>query len=712
MLSGFGPKLPERIVRLSELANNLWWSWHENARSLFRSLDYSQWRLSGHNPVKQILEINADKLRVAASDPEFLTLYDSVMADFDAEISRDNTWIAKNHPELNSKLVAYFSAEFAIHRSLPIYAGGLGVLAGDLCKEASDLGLPLVAVGFMYPQGYFQQRISPDGWQEENYQQINFAEAPISPCPWPTTCGQTIQLELNGKFIHIKAWLVHVGEVRLYLLDTNCDENSPEDRQLSARLYTADREQRIQQEFILGIGGVRLLRALGINPTVWHANEGHTSFMMLERILEETKKGVPFNQAVDRVRSTTIFTTHTPVPAGHDVFSVDLVEKYFYNYRQSLGLNFKEFMQLGQGHFNESVFNMTILGLKLAGYRNAVSHIHQKVTQKMWHHLWPDVEEDKVPIQYVTNGVHLSSWIAPELLVLCEKSISGEIKDKFDHEEICQRVAEIPDEQFWEVRQTLRRKLIQSILESDQKRWADGKATPQQILAMGALLDTETLTIGFVRRFAEYKRPALIFHDIERLKRIVNNRWHPVQIIFAGKSHPADFPSKILLKQVYSLAADKEFQGRIAFVEDYDMHIARFLTQGIDVWLNNPRRLYEACGTSGMKAAINGIPHLSVRDGWWEEGYNGKNGWSINGGPEMAETEQDNIDAEAIYRLLEEEIVPLFYERDRDGIPHGWIRVVKEAFRTVVPNFCARRMLKQYIEQMYVPAADSFKTIL
>jgi starch phosphorylase len=711
MLLGLGPKLPERIERLNELANNLWWSWHENARSLFRALDYSQWRLSGHNPVKQIFELSADKLKAAAVDPEFLNLYDSVMAEFDSDISRENTWIANNHPELNSKLVAYFSAEFAIHRSLPIYAGGLGVLAGDLCKEASDMGLPLVAVGFMYPQGYFQQRISPDGWQEEYYRQINFAEAPISPCPWPAACNQTIQLELNNKLIHIKAWLVRIGEVRLYLLDTNCEENSPEDRQLSARLYTADREQRIQQEFILGIGGVRLLRALGINPTVWHANEGHTSFMMLERILEETKKGIPFHQAVDRIRSTTIFTTHTPVPAGHDIFTVDLVEKYFSKYRQSLGLDFEEFMLLGQGYLNEPVFNMTVLGLKLADYRNAVSRIHQKVTQKMWHHLWPQIEEEKVPIQYITNGVHLGSWIAPELLALCENSVSSEIREKFDQEEICQKVAEISDEQLWEIRQMLRRKLMQSILESAQKRWADGKATPQQILAMGALLDTETLTIGFVRRFAEYKRPALIFHDVERLKRIVNNRWHPVQIIFAGKSHPADFPSKVLLKQVYSLAADKEFQGRIAFVEDYDMHIARFLTQGIDVWLNNPRRLHEACGTSGMKAAINGIPHLSVRDGWWEEGYNRKNGWSINGDPEMADKEQDEIDADAIYRLLEEEIVPLFYERDRDGVPHGWIRLVKEAFRTVVPNFCARRMLKQYVEQMYIPAVDSFKVL-
>ena len=714
MLPGFRPVLPQRIARLDELANNLWWSWHENARSLFRALDYSGWRLSGHNPVKQLLEINPDKLSAASIDPEFLTLYDSVMAELDTDLSSENTWIARNHPELRSGLAAYFSAEFAIHRSLPIYAGGLGVLAGDLCKEASDLGLPLVAVGFMYPQGYFQQRISPDGWQEESYQQIHFEEAPINPCPFPATCAPDeclITLEMNEKKIYIKAWLVHVGEVRLFLLDTNCENNSPEDRQLSARLYTADREQRIQQEIILGVGGVRLLRTLGINPTIWHANEGHTSFMMLERLREEIAQGVPFDMAAKHVRSTTIFTTHTPVPAGHDVFSAALVEKYLSKFGNKMGLSFRDFMLLGQERPDEPAFNMTVLGLKMADYRNAVSRIHQQVARKMWHNLWPDLKEEDVPITYITNGVHLPTWISSELYSVCEKYITPGLSDLQDDTEVCQRVAEIPDGEFWEIRQTLRRKLIQNILESAQKRWAESNATPQQVLTMGALLDTETLTIGFVRRFAEYKRPALIFQDLERLKRIVNNRWRPVQIIFAGKSHPADFPSKTLLRQVYTLASDREFQGRIAFVEDYDMHVARFLTQGVDVWLNNPRRLMEACGTSGMKAAMNGIPHLSVRDGWWDEGYNGKNGWSINGGPEAADKEQDSTDAEAIYKLLEDEIVPLFYERDRDGIPHGWMQIVKEAFRTVVPQFCARRMLKEYTEKMYIPASQALKAM-
>jgi glycogen phosphorylase len=711
MLPGFKPVLPERIKRLDELANNLWWSWHENARGLFRALDYSQWRLSGHNPVKQILEMSPEKLKAAAIDPEFLTLYDSVMADFDEDLASEKAWISMNHPKLRSGMIAYFSAEFAIHRSLPIYAGGLGVLAGDLCKEASDMGLPLVAVGFMYPQGYFQQRISADGWQEENYQQIKFEEAPITPCPLPATCKEEsclIPLEMNGKEIWIKAWLVHVGEVNLYLLDTDCKENSATDRQLSARLYTADREQRIQQEFVLGVGGVRLLRMLGIKPTVWHANEGHTVFMMLERAREEVKAGVPFQQALDHVRETTVFTTHTPVPAGHDVFPSALVEKYLTNFEKSLGVSHRELMQMGSIHPDETGFNMTVFGMKTANYRNAVSRLHQDVTRKMFREMWPDKTRDEIPITYITNGVHLPTWIAPELHAICKKFISSEFFAKQDEVEICQRVAEIPDADFWEIRQTLRRKLIQNILESAQKRWVESNATPQQVLTMGALLDTETLTVGFVRRFAEYKRPSLLFHDKERLKRIINNRWRPVQIIFAGKSHPADFPSKTLLHQVYELASNREFQGRIAFVEDYDMHIARFLTQGVDVWLNNPRRGMEACGTSGMKASMNGVPHLSILDGWWDECYNKMNGWAIGPGPEAADHEQDDEDAESIYRLLEEQIVPSFYERDRDGVPHGWISLVKEAFRTVVPQYCARRMLKEYTERMYVPANEAF----
>jgi starch phosphorylase len=705
------PRLPERIRRLDELAHNLWWSWHPQARDVFRALHYPLWRISGHNPVKQLRYISQDNLQAAANDPNFLTFYDSVISALDADMSVRDTWLASQHPDLLSEPIAFFSAEFAIHNSLPIYAGGLGILAGDLCKEACDLGLPLVAVGFMYPQGYFRQRISADGWQEEIYQQLDFDEAPINPVLSAEGRRSLIQVQLDSRSLHIGLWQVRLGHVNLYLLDTNVEENMPQDRQLLARLYTADQEQRIQQEILLGIGGVRALRALGINPTVWHANEGHTAFMMLERVREEVEKGTPFTEAIPRVRANTVFTTHTPVPAGHDIFPAPLTEKYFHNYWDSLGIDRETFMKLGrQRGMGDQVFNMTVLGLNLAEHCNAVSQLHGMVSRKMWHVLWPDVPEAEVPISHVTNGVHVPTWIAPELGRLYGKYIGPDWIRRNDDPEVWEHVLDIPNEELWAVRQFLKRKLMRAIVERAQERWAEGKAAPQQILAMGALLDPEALTIGFVRRFAEYKRPALVFHDIERLKQIVKDRWRPVQIIFAGKSHPADFASKCLLQQVYSMAADREFQGRVAFIEDYDMHMARYLVYGVDLWLNNPRRLQEACGTSGMKASLNGVVHLSIRDGWWHEGYNRTNGWAIGDSSKIPHPEEeDRADAEALYRLLEEEIAPLYYDRDLSGVPQHWIRIVKEAIRSIVPVFCARRMLKDYVEQMYLPAIQSLR---
>ncbi|MBM3155814.1 MAG: glycosyltransferase family 1 protein [Chloroflexi bacterium] len=705
----YRPSLPARINRLDELINNLWWSWHPQARDLFRALDYPLWRLSGHNPVKQLRDINAEKLKAAASDPSFLTLYDSVMAAFDSNMSTRDTWFENNHPGLLSAPVGYFSMEFAIHNSLPIYAGGLGILAGDICKEASDLGLPLVGVGFMYPQGYFIQRISPEGWQEEIYKHLDFSEAPINPVPSSEGRKPFVTIQLNDRSVHIGAWKVRVGRVDIYLLDTNFEENTAQDRQLSARLYIADRELRIQQEIVLGIGGVRVLRALGINPVIWHANEGHTAFMMLERVREEVEKGATFDEAVEKVRATTVFTTHTPVPAGHDTFSMELAERYFHRYWGQLGIGRDEFLELGQETNNSGdAFNMTVLALALAEHCNAVSKLHGEVTRKMWHVLWPESREEEVPISYITNGVHVPTWIAPEMGRIYEKYLGQDWVKRHDDPELWDRVMDIPDKEIWDVRQLLKRKRKAAILDRAQKSWADGNVTAPQVLTMGALLDPDVLTIGFVRRFAEYKRPALIFRDLERLKRIVNDRWQPVQIIFAGKSHPADFPSKYLLHQVYTLAADRALQGRIAFVEDYDMHMARYLVHGVDIWLNNPRRLREASGTSGMKAALNGIPHLSVLDGWWYEGYNGSNGWSIGDGPRTYDPEEeDRADAEALYRLLEDRVVPLYYDRDRDGIPHNWIHVVKETIRSVVPQFCARRMLKEYTDRIYTKAAQA-----
>jgi len=704
-------RLPKRIGRLDELAHNLWWSWHQQARDLFRILDYPLWRTSGHNPVKQLRDINPEKLKAAANDPAFLTLYDFVMSDFDADMSAQDTWFKTNYPNLLPGPVACFSMEFAIHNSLPIYAGGLGILAGDTCKEASDLGLPLVGVGFMYPQGYFHQRISAGGWQEEVYRQLDFSEAPITPILSSRGRRALAKVELDNKSLSIAVWQLQVGRVSIYLLDTNVEENPPEDRQLSARLYIADKELRIQQEIVLGIGGVRVLRALGIKPAIWHANEGHTAFMMLERVREEIKRGATFDEALQRVRATTVFTTHTPVPAGHDVFPVQLVEKCFHSYWGLLDIDREMFMKLGQQNgLCPQAFNMTALALAMSGQCNAVSQLHGTVSRKLWHVLWPDFEENEVPISHVTNGIHVPTWVAPELGQVYEKYLSKDWLERHDDPKIWERVTDIPDEELWAVRQLLKRNLMVTMRERARKCWDRVEVAPQQVLAMGALLDPWVLTIGFIRRFAEYKRPALIFHDIERLKKIINDEGRPVQIVFAGKSHPADFQSKYLLQQVYNLATDRQFQGRIAFVEDYDMHMAHYLVQGVDVWLNVPRRLNEACGTSGMKASLNGVPNLSVRDGWWYEGYNGANGWAIGNGPgAYSPEEEDKADAEALYRLLEKKIVPLYYNRDRDGVPHAWIRVVKEAIRSVTPNFCARRMLKEYTNLIYLPATLSLK---
>jgi starch phosphorylase len=703
-------KLPERIGRLEELANNLWWSWHPQARELFRVLDYPLWRLSGHNPVKQLHEINTDKLAAAAADPTFLNLYDSVMATFDADMSDKDSWFSTKYPNVLDGPVAYFSMEFAIHNSLPIYAGGLGVLAGDMCKEASDLGLPLVGVGFTYPQGYFHQRISAEGWQEEVYRQLNFDEAPITPInPVPRSkwCGPLIQLNLGDRPFHIGVWQVQLGRDNLYLLCCDVEGNMPQDRQLCARLYTADQEQRIQQEVVLGIGGVRILRALGIIPSVWHANEGHCAFMMLERVREEVEKGATFAEALHKVQAATVFTTHTKVAAGHEVFPLSLVEKYFHSYWESLGINRETFLELGrQDGTSEQTFNMTMLSLKMADHRNAVSQLHGKVTRRMWHGLWPEVKEDEVPISHITNGIHVPTWVAREMGRLYEKHLGQDVSKRYDDTTLRELVLNIPDEELWAVHQILKRKLIGAMVERARQCSTERECKARQVLAMGSLFDQDTLTIGFVRRFTAYKRPELILHDVERLKRIVTDRWHPVQIIFSGKSHPADLPSKQLLHDVYVLATDREFQGRIAFVEDYDIHMAHYLVQGVDVWLNTPRRLYEACGTSGMKATVNGVLHLSVRDGWWYEGYNGINGWVMGDEVEAHyPREEDKSDAEALYRLLEEEITPLYYQRDRNGIPHGWVHMVKEAIGSIVPCFCARRMLKEYIEQMYIPAA-------
>lgn len=707
--------LPPRIGRLDELANNLWWSWHPQARNVFRTLDYQLWKLSGHNPVRELHQASGDTLHLAATDPNFLHLYDSAISALDSEMTASDKRFGVHYPDLTHSPVAYFSMEYAIHNSLPIYAGGLGVLAGDICKEASDLGLPLVAVGFMYPQGYFHQHLCAnlDSCQLEVYEELNFDRAPISRVL--SAEGQTAvaSVQLGDVSLALGLWQVRVGRTNIYLLDTNLEENPAEYRQLSARLYVADHEQRLQQEIVLGIGGVRVLRRLNINPVVWHANEGHTVFMALERIREEVAGGVSFGEALSRVQQATVFTTHTPVQAGHDIFPAQLVDKYLKGYYESLGIGREAFFQLGQQTGSGTqTFNMSALGMRMANRRCAVSQLHEKVTRRMWHGLWPEVAEDQVPISHITNGVHVPGWIAPELYSLLERYLGRDWIDRHDDYELWQRLLDVPDEELWAVHQLLKHKLINTIRHRARKRWLEDDSTPAELPAMGTLLDPEVLTITFARRFTEYKRPTLIFWDIERLKRITTNEWRPVQFIFAGKSHPDDLPSKLLINRVYHLALDRQFQGRIAFIENHNMHLARYLVHGADVWLNIPRRAQEACGTSGMKASLNGGLHLSVRDGWWHEGFNGANGWAIGADTAASSPEaEDEADAESLYRLLEEEIIPLYYTRDRNGVPNGWIRMIREAIRSIVPLFCARRMLKEYAGRMYQPAAQALKIV-
>ncbi len=702
------PALPDRLSRLEELANDLWWSWHLDARNVFRTLDYNVWRQTAHNPVRMLYKVSPDTLRAAAADPAFLALYDRALAALDDARTAKNTWYARQFPHLGSHSIAYFSAEFALHQSLPIYAGGLGVLAGDHCKEAGDLGVPLIGVGFMYPQGYFHQRLTADGWQEESYERLTWADAPIEPALTPDGRPCITAVPLGDRSVLVAVWRVRIGRAKLYLLDTDLEENAPWDRELSARLYGGDRETRIQQEIILGIGGVRALKALGSDPGVFHLNEGHAGFVVLQRIRDLIERGASFDSALDEIRQTTVFTTHTPVPAGHDAFPFYLVEKHLAGAWGTLGANRDRFLALGSyDNGGGAQFNMTALAIRSAGVTNAVSALHGRVTRAMFSPMWPDVPEDDRPVTSVTNGIHVPTWIAADLSALLTKYLGADWLERHDDPALWDGILAIPDEQLWATRQMLRRNLFTFFRERARQRWTEERVGIPRVVAAGTLLEPDALTIGFARRFTNYKRAELIFTDAERIARILNATGRPVQIIFAGKSHPADDPGKHHLQHVYKRALDPMFAGRIAFVDDYDLHVAHFLVQGCDVWLNNPRKPMEASGTSGMKASLNGVPHLSIGDGWWAEGFTGANGWLIDGGVRSDDQEEvDRADANALYRLLEEEVVPAFYERDANNIPHRWLAVVKEAIRTNAARFSARRMVKEYANRMYVPALE------
>jgi starch phosphorylase len=704
--------LPRRISRLSSLAYNLWWAWNPEGLNVFRTINKRVWDDVGHNPVAFLRKVERSLLNAVANDAFYLELYDRVIKQFDSYMGEKSTWFSSEYPGLTESQIAYFSFEFGLHESLPVYAGGLGILAGDHLKEASDLGLPLSGIGFIYNQGYFTQRITEDGWQETGTHYLAFEDAPIVPLYGEDDQPLTISIDLPGRSVVARVWGVQVGRIWLYLLDTNLPANSEADRQLTARLYSNDLEVRISQEIMLGMGGVRALRTLGIEPTVWHMNEGHSAFLALERTLELVHAGSTYEDASAEVRRTNVFTTHTPVPAGNDQFPLWLIDKYFPNVWADLSMTRDQFVDLGRQStpWGES-FCMPVLALHLSERANGVSELHGQVSRRMWNFMWPNKRPDDVPISHITNGVHTFSWLARRMGVLFDGYLGKDWKQRLDDPALWDLVNNIPDAELWAVRRHLKRKLVLYVDNRARAAWQSGTIHPAQALADGVFLEPYSLTIGFARRFATYKRANLIMRDYERLIKLVTNADMPVQIIFAGKAHPADEPGKLLIQQVYRAVKDSRSGGRLVFLEDYDMNMARFLVQGVDVWMNNPRRPNEASGTSGMKAAMNGVLNLSVMDGWWREGYNGQNGWAIGDDADAVDPNaQDEVDSRSLYDHLENEIIPLYYkDRTLDDIPTAWLARVKENIRTLVPQFSTRRMVKEYLQEMYLPCMSREK---
>ena len=699
--------LPKRIARLGELAYNMWWSWHPEAQRLYSRIDKDLWENTYYNPVLFLRKVERANLNAVINNRYYVEFYDRILAEFDAYMRSGDTWFARKYPELRNHPIAYFSMEYGLHEIFPIYAGGLGVLSGDHVKEASDMGLPFVGVGLYYSEGYFNQRITEDGWQESQYVHHALEDLPIMAVVDENGTHVSISIELPGRDVTARVWEIHAGRVPVYLLDTNVAENSAPDKVLSARLYSSDLELRISQEILLGIGGLRALRRLGYNPSVWHMNEGHSAFLVLERIRELVEAGQPFDKAAELVRTSNVFTTHTPVPAGNDEFALWLVDKYFSHIWPDLKITREQFIDQARHTVSwGDTFSMPVLALRLSQGRNAVSELHGNVTRQMWQFIWPGRRTNDVPITHVTNGIHVDTWMARRLGHLYDRYLGTGWREEMDNPEIWDQVLNIPDEQLWTVRRHLKRKLVAYIIERARMQWRRGDTHSIQTIASGALLDPYALTIGFARRFAPYKRANLILHDLDRLLKLINNPRMPVQILFAGKSHPDHEGGKLLIQEVYRVVKRYESGGRLVFLEDYDMHLARYLVQGVDVWLNTPRRPNEASGTSGQKAALNGVLNFSVLDGWWREGYNGKNGWAIGVDAEASDPAvQDQNDASSLYDTLENEIIPLYYdEQSVDGLPNEWLARMKESIRTMAPVFCTRRMLTEYMDQLYLPA--------
>ena len=702
------PTLPASLEPLREMTFNLWWTWEPSARRLFRHLDPDLWNRTNHNPVRMLQLSRQARLEELAQDKAFLRELKQVHDAFRNYLARQDTYGKMGAGAAIKRPVAYFSAEFGFHESIPNYSGGLGILAGDHCKSASDLDLNFVAVGLLYRHGYFRQEIDKDGAQRAISLNQNFHHLPIREVQ-RDGANLLISVRLLDREVFAKVWQLQVGRINLFLLDTDIPENNAEDRLITAELYGGDQEMRMRQEIMLGIGGVKALNALGIDPEVFHMNEGHSAFLALERIRRKVvEKKLEFYSALQIVASANVFTTHTPVPAGNDSFPRDMMRKYFGDFAKELGIPFDELFSFGQTRVDRSdPFSMTILALRMSRHSNGVSKLHGEVSRSLWKDVWSGVPAHEVPITSVTNGIHTKTWMAPEFSALYQKHF-GDWEEHITEPDFWRRVMDIPDVELWDTHQQLKRRLVEFVRERVRIRRERIGDSPEAIRDVNRILDPEVLTIGFARRFATYKRGALLFNDKERLRRLLNDTTRPVQFIFAGKAHPRDEGGRALIQEVYRFSREAGFENRVVFLEDYDSYIARRLVQGVDLWLNNPLRPMEASGTSGMKCAPNGGINLSVLDGWWHEGFNGNNGWAIAAEINDGTVEfQSAVDANSLYQLLENQIIPLYYAKPDGKLPLAWLQLMRESIRSVTPVFNTHRMVKEYTERLYIPAARS-----
>ena len=706
------PQLPERISYLSNIANNLWWSWNTNALRLYDYIDPVLFAKVGKNPVKFLSRINQKRLIEVSNDTDFLKDYDLIVDNFKSYLSTEDTYFNTQFPNNKNDVIAYFSAEYGIDEILPIYAGGLGILSGDHCKSASDLGIPFVPIGLLYKQGYFHQFINKDGSELFDYSPTSIEDLPIIPVLDDDGNDLIISVEFPGRIVYLKVWSIAVGRVKLYLLDSDINLNSQTDRGLTLKLYGGNQEMRISQEIILGIGGMKLLKTLNISPSLYHMNEGHSSFVALEvikKFMEE--KNISFDVAKKLASTCTVFTTHTPVPAGNDIFPIELMDRYFSSYYNELGISRNDFLNLGLKKENvlSDGFNMAVLALKISGAKNGVSKLHGEVSRGLFSDLWPETAANEVPIDYVTNGIHTGTWLAPTLKNLYNAYMRPLWQEKLYDTEVWNDIDNIPDSELWEAHKIQKNKLGNLIRKNIKAQKVRHGASIDELNDIEKIFDPNVLTIGFARRFATYKRADLIFKDLERITKILNDPARSVQIVFAGKPHPADVQGQDLVKRIYEISEMPQFKGKVFILENYNMAIARYLVSGVDVWLNNPRRPLEASGTSGEKAGVNGVINFSILDGWWFEGYDGNNGWAIGDDTEYTNYElQDSADSQSIYDILENEIIPLYYSKSDDKINSKWIKKMKASIKTVGGVYNTGRMLVDYLNKLYIPQIDRY----